>query len=125
LYRKNYPQNTYGIIDRKINLLKQAEQATSTQPPESNLRLSTQKGVKINFIRLINCLCELSFFTDEKGNDITKKEVFQTFGQAVNQDFSKFHNDLSASKAAANSDMRNITAFCDNVHSKMLKINNK
>jgi hypothetical protein len=122
LYKKNYPQDTCGIIDKKISLLKQAERASTA---ESNLRLSTQKGCKINFIRLINCLCELSFFTDKRGNDITKKEVFNTFGQTLNQDLSKFHNDLSASKAALNSDMRGITVFCDTLKSKLLEINNK
>jgi hypothetical protein len=106
LQKKNYPQDLCGLFSAKIPLLEQAEKARqaeqATTPPESNLRLSSQKGVKVNFIRLINCLCELSFFTDKQGNDITKKEVFHTFGQALNQDFSTFHNDLSTTKAAAN-----------------------
>jgi hypothetical protein len=123
LYKKSYPQDTCGIIDRKIQLLKQAKQTTST--PESNLQLSTKKGFRVNFIRVINCLCELSFFTDRKGNNITKKEVFDTFGKVVNQDFSTFHIDLSATKAAANCDMRNTTAIFKQMYDKQLKINDK
>ena len=39
---------------------------------------------KVNFIRVINCLYELSFFTDKNENDTTKKEVFEMFGKAIN-----------------------------------------
>jgi len=123
LYKKQYPQNTCGIIERKIKLLEQSEQETA--PTNSNLQLSTQKGVKVNFIRVINCLCELSFFTDKNGNDITKKEVFKTFGNAVNQDLSAFQNDLSTTKAAANSDMRSTLIVFEQLYAKQQEINNK
>jgi len=74
---------------------------------------------------VINCLCELSFFTDKKGSDITKKEVFDIFGRAINQDLSTFHNDLSAAKAAANSDMKNSLIIFEQLHAKQLEINRK
>ena len=117
---KHCPEDICSIIDRKIQLLKQEEQAA-----KSNLQLSTKKGFKVNFIRVINCLCELSFFTDRKGNDITKKEVFDTFGRAINQDLSTFHSDLSATKSAANSDMKNTLAIFEQLHAKQQEINNK
>ena len=91
----------------------------------SEVQLSTKKGFKVNFIRVINCLCELSFFTDKRGNDITKKEVFETFGKAINQSLSNFHNDLSANKAAANSDMHNTLAIFEQMYAKQQEINNK
>ena len=123
MYKKHYPQDTCGIIERKIKLLEQSEQATA--PAISKLRLSTKKGAKVNFIRVINCLCELSFFTDKKGNSITKKEVFDVFGRTINQDLSTFHNDLSVTKAAANYDMRNTLAIFEQMHAKQQEINDK
>ena len=64
LLKKHYPQDTCGIIERKIKLLELTEQ--ETVPIGSNLQLSTKKGFKVNFIRVINCLCELNFFMDRK-----------------------------------------------------------
>ena len=123
LYKKHYPQDICGIVERKIKLLEQSEQEVA--PIGSNLQLSTKKGFKVNFIRVINCLCELSFFTDKKGNDTTKKEVFDTFGKAINQDLSTFHIDLSAAKSAAKSDMRNTLSIFEQMYNKQQEINNK
>jgi hypothetical protein len=123
LYKKHYPQDTCGIIERKIKLLQQSEQPDT--PANSKLHLSTKKGTKVNFIRVINCLFELSFFTDKKGNDITKKEVFDVFGKAINQDLSTFHNDLSVTKSAANCDMRNTLSIFAQMQAKQQEINYK
>jgi hypothetical protein len=123
LYKKQYPQDTCGIIERKIKLLKQAAQETA--PTNSPLQLSAKKGVKVNFIRVVNNLFELSFFTDREGNSITKKEVFDIFGKTINQDLSTFHNDLAATKAAANSDMRSTLAIFEQMHAKQQEINRK
>ena len=138
LYKKQYPQDTCGIIDRKIQLLQQQSPICPNclQSPNSlpcgegrggvpNLQLSTKKGFKVNFIRVLNCLCELSFFTDKNGNDITKKEVFKTFGNAINQNLSAFQNDLSTTNAAANSDMRSTLTIFDQLKAKQLEINKK
>ena len=126
LYKKNYQQDTCGIIERKIKLLEQSDVgAPLVVAHNSPMHLSTKKGLKINFIRIINCLCELSFFTDKKGNNITKKEVFNIFGKAINQDLSTFHNYLSTTKAAANSDMRSTLAIFEQMHTKQQEINNK
>lgn len=123
MYKKHYPQDTCGIIERKIKLLQQSEQPDT--PANSKLHLSTKKGTKVNFIRVINCLFELSFFTDKKGNDITKKEVFDVFGKAINQDLSTFHNDLSVTKSAANCDMRNTLSIFAQMQAKQQEINYK
>ena len=125
LHKKHYPQDICGIVERKIKLLEQSDVLAGLAPANSNLQLSTKKGFKVNFIRVINCLCELSFFADKKGNNITKKEVFETFGKAINQDLSSFHVDLSASKSAANSDMRSTLAIFEQMCAKQQEINNK
>jgi len=123
LRKKYYPEDTCGIIERKIKLLKIAEQEITTA--NSNLLLSTKKGFKVNFIRVINILCELLFFTDKQGDKITKKEVFKIFGNALNTDFSTFQNDLSTTKAAANGDMKSTLAIFEQMHAKQLEINRK
>jgi len=123
LYKKQYPQDTCGIVEKKIKLLEQSEQESA--PISSNLQLSTKKGFKVNFIRVINNLCELSFFTNKQGDYITKKEVFDIFGKTINHDLSTFHNDLSATKAAANSDTRSTLAIFEQMHAKQQEINRK
>ena len=127
LHKKHYPQDICGILDKKIQLLQQHSPLCPTCPksPTTNLQLSTQKGFKVNFIRVINTLFELSFFTDKNGNNITKKEVFKTFGNAVNQNLSAFQNDLSTTKAAANSDMRSTLAIFEQMYAKQQEINKK
>jgi hypothetical protein len=117
LHKTHYPQDTCGIIERKIKLL---EQKTA-----GNVQLSTKKGFKINFIRVINCLCELSFFTDKQGNDVTKIDVFKAFGNVINQDFSAFQNNMSAAKSASNSDMHNTLEIFKKMFAKHQEINNK
>ena len=122
LYQKQYPHDICGIVEKKIQILQQqSEQKTIG----SNLHLSTKKGFKVNFIRVINCLCELSFFTDKNGNDATKKEVFQIFGNAINQDLTAFQNILSATKSAAKADMKNTLAIFEQLYAKQQEINNK
>jgi hypothetical protein len=124
LYKKNYPQDTCGIIDKKIQLLQQAEQE-AVVPVGSSIQLSTKKGIKVNFIRVMNCLFELSFFTDRNGADVTKKELFDTLGKAFNHDFAKFQNDLSAGKAAANADMKSTLTIYEQMLSKQQELNLK
>jgi len=123
LHKKRYPQDICGIVEKKIKLLELTEQETA--PTNSNLQLSSKKGFKVNFIRVINCLCELSFFTDKKGNDTTKKDVFDICGKVINQDFSTFHIDLSVTKSAAKSDMRNTLAIFKQMYTKQQEINQK
>jgi len=123
LHIKHYPQDVCGIIEKKIILLEKAEQEAASF--SSNLRLLAKKGIKVKFIRVINCLYELSFFTDKQGGNITKKEVFEIVGKTVNQDLSSFQNDMSTTKAAANSDMYNTLEIFKLMHAKQQEINNK
>ena len=64
---------------------------------KSRIYLNNQRGMKLDFIRVVNALYEKGFFKDELQNKISKKEVFETFGECLNMDLSKFQNDLSRS----------------------------
>ena len=102
-----------------------ADNPAVDNPPASKIHLSDKKGMKIDYIRVINCLCELGFFKDNKGNDVTKKDVFAVFGTAVNKDLSSHQNDLSATKNAANSDLASVTKIFQTMLDKQNELNNK
>jgi hypothetical protein len=69
-----------------------------TTPMATNplvMRLSGAKGVKIDFIRVINALYELRFFKDDKDQVPNKEMVMKKFGQLVGLDFSTYDTNLS------------------------------
>jgi hypothetical protein len=121
LHKKHYPQDICGIVEKKIKLLELQEQEAT--PADSNVHLSAKKGFKVNFIRVINCLFELSFFTDREGGYITKKQVFHIAGKAINQDLSDFQNNMNVSHQAANADMENTLVIFKDMFEKQTEIN--
>jgi hypothetical protein len=123
LHKKHYSQDICGVIEKKLKLLQKTEQEAANAV--SNLHLSTQKGLKVKFIRVMNCLCELKFFTDKQGDCMTKTEVFETIGNAVNQDLSDFQNNINASYQAANADMENTLVIFQQMFDKQIEINAK
>lgn len=69
----------------------------------SSVRLSQVKGKRIDFIRVMNVLCELDFFTNLKGEHVSKKEVFTQMGKALNIDLSNYDKDLSRTRGEGTS----------------------
>ncbi len=63
----------------------------------SSIRLNQSRGVKTDFLRILDILWELKFFTDENGQVVTQKAVMKAFGEFLGDDFSTFSNDLSQS----------------------------
>jgi hypothetical protein len=100
-----------------------ADNPTTDNPVTSNAHLSNGKGMKINYIRVINCLYELGFFKDDKGNNITKKDVFAVFGRAVNKDLSDYDKDLSRSLSDSTALDKHLEIF-DLMKAKMTEIFN-
>lgn len=90
----------FGNVEQKIEVPSDnmgAAPAPSEAKAESPVHLSTTRGTKIDFIRVVNSLCELGFFTDDKGGRISKKDVMTALGNAVNVDLTDYQNDLSRS----------------------------
>jgi hypothetical protein len=85
------------LEEEKAIIASLADNPATDNPVTSNVYLSGEKGMKINYIRVINCLYELGFFKDDKENSITKKDVFSVFGIVVNRDLSDYDKDLSRS----------------------------
>ena len=92
---------------------------SSTSP----VHLSTIRGTKIDFIRVVNSLYELGFFTDDKGGKISKKEVMIAVGKAVNVDLSEYQNDLSRSLSDSTKLEKHLTIF-DRLKDKMVEVFN-
>jgi len=79
----------------------------------SEVYLNNRKGTKIDFIRVINTLYDLGFFTDESGNKIQKKTVFTTIGLALNIDLSGYDSDLSRSLSDSTALEKHLKIFRD------------
>lgn len=98
--------SVFGNVEQRIEMApetpSQPARGEETEDASGNtasspVHLSTARGTKIDFIRVVNCLYELGFFTDDKGGRISKKEVMTALGSAVNVDLSTYDNDLSRS----------------------------
>lgn len=90
---------------------------------ESPVHLSITRGTKIDFIRVMNSLYELGFFTDDKGGKISKKDVMIAVGKAVNVDLSEYQNDLSRSLSDSTKLEKHLTIF-DRLKDKMVEVFN-
>ena len=90
---------------------------------ESPVYLSAARGTKIDLIRVVNCLYELGFFTDDKGGRISKKVVMIAIGKALNIDLSEYQNDLSRSLSDSTKLEKHLTIF-DRLKEKMKEVFN-
>lgn len=88
---------------------------------ESPVHLSTTRGTKIDFIRVVNSLYELGLFTDDKGGRISKKEVMIALGKAVNVDLAEYQNDLSRSLSDSTKLEKHLAVF-DRMRKKMEEV---
>ena len=84
-----------------------------SQATNSRVFLNQQRGYKINFIRVINCLYELGFFKDKQQNAISKIEVMRTLGAVVNLDLSDYDKDLSRSLTDSTTLEKHLKIFKD------------
>lgn len=74
----------------------------ATCPEVKPIRLNPDVD-KIDFIRVINAMCELRFFTTPTGLIANKKDVFNAFGNLLKKDFSRYSNNLSAAVGTSSS----------------------
>lgn len=92
----------------------ETEEASNASP----VHLSTTRGTKIDFIRVVNCLYELGFFADDKGGKINKKDVMIALGKVVNVDLTEYNNDLSRSLSDSTKLEKHLAIF-DRMKQKM------
>ena len=97
---KIYPCRGY-FYHSAIGLLKRKLQPTEAT---SSIYFTTKKGEKTDFIRIINSMYELGFFTGKDETKISKKCVFDEFGKLVNLDLTDYQNLLSKANKGCNAD---------------------
>ena len=113
--------SVFGNVEQKIEVASDNAgtiPSASDKSPTSPVHLSTTRGTKIDFIRVVNTLYELGFFTDDKGGKISKKEVMIAVGKAVNIDLTEYQNDLSRSLSDSTALEKHLRIF-DQMRRKM------
>lgn len=108
-------------FDKDMNVQVQNVEEMADASAPSPVHLSTARGTKIDLIRVVNCLYELGFFTDDKGGKIAKKEVMTVIGQAVGVDLSTYDNDLSRSLSDSTKLEKHLAIF-DRLKTKMEEV---
>lgn len=95
------PQGT--VVEQTV--VTQPSSSKETKGEESDaqrlIRLNSDVD-KIDFIRIINAMCEYGFFTTPSGVNAYKKDVFAALGTLLNENFSNYQKNLSESKGVNN-----------------------
>lgn len=108
----NYNDNTGSLITVSPQGTV-VEQTVVTQPSSPQETKSEESGTqrpirlnpdaeKIDFIRVINAMCEYGFFTTPSGVKAYKKDVFAALGTLLNENFYNYQKNLSESKVVNN-----------------------
>ena len=87
------------------------------------LFLNTEKGTKMEIIRIFYVIAEMCLIVDESGRKAKKKDIFQFLSFMLNADFSNFSRDLSNSLADGSSINKHLKVF-DEMRDKMENIFN-
>ena len=119
--------DTFSSADERLlrireDLLPDPEAQRPSSDIRHAIRLNPRKGNKVNLIRVFNVLYEMDYFTGGHGGPISKKDAFASLGGLLGLDLSDYQNDLSAGKAAANSDFSNILKVFDTMKDKQMSI---
>ena len=79
----------------RCEYLQKLEAHTTTPKAKPIFKLSDKKGAKTDLIRVLNALYELRLFYKTDGQIPTKQEFFETMGEYLGVDLSKYHSHLS------------------------------
>ena len=88
---------------------------------ESPIYLSTAKGQKIDFIRVLNVMFEQGRFKGKDGAKLTKKDFFTEMGHTLHVDLSDYDKDLSRSMSDSTKLEKHLKVF-DDMKLKMIEI---
>lgn len=97
---KIYPCREF-MYHNAIALLKRKSQSDETPSP---IYFTERNGEKTDFIRIINAMYKIGFFTGKDKTKISKKCVFEKFGKLVNLDLTDYQNLLSKANRGCNND---------------------
>lgn len=97
--QNNTQFNTENRIVEPLNGNK--AETDKEQPKTKPIRLNPDID-KIDFIRVINAMCEYGFFTTPAGTKAYKKDVFAALGILLDENFSNYQKNLSESRGVNN-----------------------
>lgn len=80
---------------------------------EPLIMLSRDKGMRINFIRVMYTLCKKQFFVRNDGSKASDLQVFRYLGNKLGVDLSDYCNDLSRALQDNTSLEKNLRIFED------------
>jgi hypothetical protein len=85
LYRKNYPQDICGILERKIQILQQPDTASTTEKENADVA-----SIKVRSIVILELLKKLQLGTAH--NDLTK--ICRLIAFLTGNSYNSIHNEL-------------------------------
>ena len=124
----NITNNFFNLNSSEIEAIVKAEihantPASTPIQTHSPIYLTDRKGAKIDIIRILNCLLELDFFTDQYGGKINKKQFFTELSNFLNTDFSTYQKNLSMAKCQAKADNANNLAIFRQLYQVQQRLN--
>lgn len=110
----------YDELDRHL-----PDEASEANSAKSKFHLKNKKGRKTDFVRVMNVLLEMGFFTDADGDQAKKAEFFQALGKLLNENFKDYQNLLSTTKGASVADQKALTKVFEEMLDKQKSIISK
>ncbi len=120
-----------GGEDKRLDRIKEEllrhlpDEATEASSTKSKFHLKNKKGRKTDFVRVMNVLLEMGFFTDADGDQAKKAEFFQALGKLLNENFKDYQNLLSTTKGASVADQKALTKIFEDMLDKQKSIISK
>ena len=91
----NHMVITFNSEGVKLDFLPmECSTAPVAQLQSGEIILCKDKGMRINFIRVMYCLCKMGFFTTSGGGKAADSQVFRNIGNVLSADLSSYTNDL-------------------------------
>lgn len=105
---------TFNSEGMKLDFSPKENASCAEEKPEDfDIILSKEKGMRINFIRMVYGMCKKQFFTRKDGSRIADQQVFRYMGNMLGVDLTDYCNDLSRAMQDNTSLDKNLRIFED------------
>lgn len=113
--RNNHLVITFNSDGMKLDFSPKENDSIMGMTPidEPLIMLSKDKGMRINFIRVMYTLCRKQFFVRNDGSKASDLQVFRYMGRMLGMDLTDYCNDLSRALQDNTSLDKNLRIFED------------
>lgn len=113
--RNNHLVITFNSDGMKLDFSPKENDSIMGMTPidEPLIMLSKDKGMRINFIRVMYTLCRKQFFVRNDGSKASDLQVFRYMGRMLGMDLTDYCNDLSRAMQDNTSLDKNLRIFED------------